>query len=837
MDVAALSITVDSSEVVRAAKDLDRFSAASAKAGNAARGPSSGAAAMAQDLAKSAASAQAAASQVGNFSNAASRAAAAAQSAGRALQQADSHVEAYRQHLAAIPAAAGQAAAGVNKLTQAANDNAGALQSNTSNIAAQFQDIGVTAAMGMNPLIIGLQQGTQLSAVFAQSGGTMRDVLVGAFKQIASAQALLTIGMVALVAVAIQLAMAWYNSESEAEKLAKRIESIKTASDGVSDAQGILGRVFDLTTGKMKTQTAAAVNLARAQLLLMKATAQSNISKAAKDLDGSSELGFGGRLSAWLSGDRGLIEGSARVEALTKALKNNQITGAQAMQGLQMLADNGQITNEMFLKGSAAAANYGAEIENVKTATQALADLDRGKLSDIFINERAPRKPRKGPKTDAEKLAEVYASANADIAAERTRGLSEANSATAFEAARAEKATALLNAIQQKGIPITDAVRKKVAELADEYAKLKIAADVSGAINAANADIEQQRAAVADQVKLVGLYGDALARATREQEAQRRLRESLPKGEIVVAANLTGGLSDDIEDAGRLSRAEKLRKDAEDSAYAMNLERQGLTLTGEAAIRYAFVVDRLNEAKRAGIALSPAEVAGIEAAGTAYANQRYAIDQQAQSIADARDVTKGFFSDWINGAREGGNALKAFADASVNALNRIIDKLLDKALDTFLSSAFPSGGSGLFGGGKAPVSVPKSVFPNALGGVYGSPQRFANGGAFTNSIVTSPTLFRFANGAALGEMGEAGPEAIMPLKRGPNGALGVEMHGGGRPVIRMGDYNPTFSFAGAVGLDGIASLIRQGGEATYDQIKRDFGSIAAQYDNDGAFAS
>ena len=36
---------------------------------------------------------------------------------------------------------------------------------NTGNIAAQFQDIGVTAAMGMNPLQIALQQGTQLSAI------------------------------------------------------------------------------------------------------------------------------------------------------------------------------------------------------------------------------------------------------------------------------------------------------------------------------------------------------------------------------------------------------------------------------------------------------------------------------------------------------------------------------------------------------------------------------------------------------------------------------------------------------------------------------------------------
>ena len=54
---------------------------------------------------------------------------------------------------------------------------------------------------------------------------------------------------------------------------------------------------------------------------------------------------------------------------------------------------------------------------------------------------------------------------------------------------------------------------------------------------------------------------------------------------------------------------------------------------------------------------------------------------------------------------------------------------------------------------------------------------FAKGGAFTNTIVHKPTTFAFAKGTGL--MGEAGPEAIMPLTRGPNGSLGVQNHGGG----------------------------------------------------------
>lgn len=64
----------------------------------------------------------------------------------------------------------------------------------------------------------------------------------------------------------------------------------------------------------------------------------------------------------------------------------------------------------------------------------------------------------------------------------------------------------------------------------------------------------------------------------------------------------------------------------------------------------------------------------------------------------------------------------------------------------------------------------------AKGGVVGANyvRPFANGG-----IVTKPTFFKFANGGAMqnGLMGEAGPEAIMPLKRNNQGRLGVDASG------------------------------------------------------------
>ena len=89
------------------------------------------------------------------------------------------------------------------------------------------------------------------------------------------------------------------------------------------------------------------------------------------------------------------------------------------------------------------------------------------------------------------------------------------------------------------------------------------------------------------------------------------------------------------------------------------------------------------------------------------------------------------------------------------------------------------------------MSLTENAEANATGGVYGggeSYRAFATGGAFTNSIVTEPTNFRFAKGGGfgLGLMGEAGPEAIMPLKRTADGSLGVSAEGlGGDNVVMM----------------------------------------------------
>ncbi|MDX0997069.1 tail length tape measure protein [Sinorhizobium medicae] len=102
----------------------------------------------------------------------------------------------------------------------------------TANIAAQFQDIAVTSAMGMNPLQIALQQGTQLSSVLGTMGNGRQAVagLAAAFTSLISPVSLVTIGLVAGGAAAIQyfssLELGGEKSEKTLQKEAELVQAV-----------------------------------------------------------------------------------------------------------------------------------------------------------------------------------------------------------------------------------------------------------------------------------------------------------------------------------------------------------------------------------------------------------------------------------------------------------------------------------------------------------------------------------------------------------------------------------------------------------------------------------
>ncbi len=81
------------------------------------------------------------------------------------------------------------------------------------------------------------------------------------------------------------------------------------------------------------------------------------------------------------------------------------------------------------------------------------------------------------------------------------------------------------------------------------------------------------------------------------------------------------------------------------------------------------------------------------------------------------------------------------------------------------------------------------LLANGVGNLVGGLFKFEKGGSFSQGrvmpfanggVVNGPVTFPMRRGTGL--MGEAGPEAIMPLARGADGKLGVRSAGGGRAV-------------------------------------------------------
>ena len=150
------------------------------------------------------------------------------------------------------------------------------------------------------------------------------------------------------------------------------------------------------------------------------------------------------------------------------------------------------------------------------------------------------------------------------------------------------------------------------------------------------------------------------------------------------------------------------------------------------------------------------------------------------------------FKGIISGSMTAKEALASFftsvADMFLDMAAQIIAKMITMAILNAVLGVLPGAGGGL-GTAVSPevgaIGQGSSIFAAANGATFANGiATFARGGAFTNSIVGSPTMFKFADGGAMrtGLMGEAGPEAIMPLTRGPGGQLGVSNFGGGGDV-------------------------------------------------------
>lgn len=211
--------------------------------------------------------------------------------------------------------------------------------------------------------------------------------------------------------------------------------------------------------------------------------------------------------------------------------------------------------------------------------------------------------------------------------------------------------------------------------------------------------------------------------------------------------------------------------------------------------------------------------------GAAAAFENY-LDSAGDVAGQTQDLFSNAFSNLEDGIvqfiKTGKASFKDFADAIIEDLIRIQAR---QAAAGFLSNAFGfmSGGSQALGQGTMSGYSQGSFVANAKGGVYDSPSL----SAFSGGVYDSPQMFAFAKGA--GVFAEAGPEAILPLHRGPDGSLGVmaagAVGGTGSPSITFGGITQHIQVGGQADAATLADVRRaaeQGARDGYDLMLRDF---------------
>lgn len=699
--------------------------------------------------------------------------------------------------LAAQTAIANRAAAATSKV--AANQNklgggvGGAGSFQTANIAAQFQDIGVTAAMGMSPMQIALQQGTQLSAVLNTMEKPVRG-LAAAFMSVLNPVSLVTIGVIALGTYALQYFM---RSEEDAKSLDA---ALKAHAENIRDIKEKWGSAAE----GVREYVQKSGDLIKAQNVLAGAELKKQLDDFTQRLVGSREL-------VSTEGDRIRAEILKLDQAFQSSNKPDERLALERQ--IQSLLGQLDRADEVVLGATAKFGPLTAEInrfaESVRNGTPDFIGLQdaiaRGLLADPTNQDLLRLAKRVGELVaggeELQRRLPASAGAIDSIGAAANRNIGDIN---AFAAALKTLANIAVPAMSSR-------------ELAEKTLR-------DGMTSAGGME---------DRLAAMRQYEEALKRI---ENAEAGARVPTPTSRPNDIERLDWEAEAAKRSAGDANAYRDLVKAANDRIEQMELEEKLIGKTGVAAQAYRFELDLLQRAQNKGRSITDEQIKQLKEKAARYSEvaQRVAAAGMAEELAferaqmfrssteqrvyadlrgagidpasargqflagqirlneqlkESREIAGDFASTFANGLLNGKSAMEAFGDASLSVLDRIVDKLLNDVLNAlFQVNNAGSGGGGLLSGllGMLGMGGGASLSPAAWnvvssggmtglfanGGAFaGGVQMFANGGAFTNSVVSRPTLFPFANGTGL--MGEAGPEAIMPLRRDGSGRLGV----------------------------------------------------------------
>jgi hypothetical protein len=220
---------------------------------------------------------------------------------------------------------------------------------------------------------------------------------------------------------------------------------------------------------------------------------------------------------------------------------------------------------------------------------------------------------------------------------------------------------------------------------------------------------------------------------------------------------------------------------ADKHTASLRTQAAALGMSTEAAATYTKQQDLINFSEEKGIALTPEVMDKINQEAEAYGKATDNLKKMQEEYQQLQDVAKTVtdnmqkaFDDFVD------NGKFKFKDMVDSMLKDLAKLEFQQTVTGPLTKGLTSGLASLFGFGTAATSIPDTlgwattVTAGARGMVldHSNVIPFGQGG-----IVNRPTLFPMAGGAGL--MGEAGAEAVLPLRKTPSGKLGVEASGGG----------------------------------------------------------
>lgn len=472
------------------------------------------------------------------------------------------------------------------------------------------------------------------------------------------------------------------------------------------------------------------------------------------------------------------------------AATSRQIAGAEAakspVEKAQKALTDADRDQEKILTD---AATRGVELtaEQLSNYTAYKADLER-KLADAVKAEENKNKPKSSPvdntqvqevKNNLDSIKSEYSNYYKEVTA-----LGEANIVS-----RAATYASQKSILEAEAKAVDDAYEQQIAAIRRLQGNKSNSAQANISLNNQLNKAESDRAKAAEEndskqeVLATKEKGRIDARTASIEAYNDALRQQIENtavsGERQAAAVGKGDRQGKVDDA----LAEN------DRAYAkgqLALEKQFKTMDPE---EYAAKLKGLSEAHTAMADQIVANDARIQEANADWTN---GFTKAIQNAADEGNN----FADSVNRAVSGafssmGDALGTFVTTGKLNFSELTRSILvdlakiaaRQAASSALSSLFGAAStvaSSLFGGGASSgfgATAGAALTAQAKGGAWDSGTKFfAQGGAFTNSIVSNPTAFGMAGGGT-GVMGEAGPEAIVPLARSSDGSLGVRLVG------------------------------------------------------------